>query len=118
MANIYITNFNADYDYADAERYLDDDAQMIYMTAGFVKVKDNEAKIAQTFNKFFAHAKAEDMILLSGHALLGVLALNEWNKYFDGANVLYLISEKRNGKVVHFYHGLMLPASTPDETQE
>lgn len=111
MPDIYITNQNAEYDYDDADRYLDG-GQMIFMTRGYVKVKGNEEKLVQQFAKYFASAKEADYLLLSGPSVLCALATVAWCRLFDGATLLYNLHEKRDGKIVQTYQ----PAWVAPET--
>lgn len=102
MPDIYVTNQNAEYEYGDVSRYLGD-GQVVYMTRGFVQVKGHEERLLKLFSKYFATAKPDDLLLLSGPAVLCSIATIAWARCFDGVTFLYNFHEKRNGKIVQVY---------------
>jgi len=83
VSKVYITNFNSDYDYSEAEKL----GETVLMSSGYIpeyKLKSLEA----SFAIYALQSTEEDFLLLSGSNIVTAIAAAVWAKAGKGITFL------------------------------
>lgn len=88
MSKVYITNFNSEYDYSEAEKL----GETVLMSSGYIpeyKLKSLET----SFAIYAASATEDDYLLLSGSNIVTAIASAVWAR--AGKNITFLQHGRR-----------------------
>lgn len=101
---VYVTNYNAQYDYNDAEQY----GELVMMSQGFIP----SHKLDDLFKNFENYAKIasdDDFLLLSGSNLVCVLAAIAWNRHHPNMELMQhgrVLDEKKQQIASYIFYNV------------
>lgn len=104
MPKVYITNYNADFNYDLAKKY----GEVVWMSHGFVPAESFQ-EVEERFESFARNAEEDDMLLLVGATTLCAIAVAAWLRVHDEVTLLqYTKKRDENGRTVPAYNMYIL----------